>query len=83
MNSRMMTCARCGGIQWQGMVDVRTMVDPGPVLMPGRWEACEECGHTGEPTVPPTPCPPMRAFPLGPPIPSPEDLLRAAGLFAW
>jgi hypothetical protein len=82
MNIRMMTCARCSGIQWQNMVDVRTMSDDGPVLIPGYWDGCEDCGHTGAPMEPDRKVPAMGPVHLHPMPPSPDDLLRAAGLWS-
>jgi len=65
------------------MVDITESQDACSKYMPGRWEACEECGHTGQPTEPDRKVPCMGAI-LGPIIPTPEDILKAAGLTpAW
>ena len=77
MTSRMMTCARCGGIQWQSMVDASTYTET--VLIPGRWDACMECGWTGAPMGPVERVPCMGPPALYPMPPSPLDILRAAG----
>lgn len=75
------TCARCGGQQWQCMVEVTELGDRVPRYLPGQPEPCGWCGNTEAPILV-EPAPSMALVPYGPAIPTPDDMLRAAGLLA-
>lgn len=68
------TCMGCGRRRERGMVEITTMGEAEPSYIPGRWESC--CGWPVATWVPG-----MGSQYLGPDVPSPEDLLRAAGLW--
>lgn len=74
------TCVHCWGPQEQQLVDCSTY-GGGPEFVLGRWEPCGRCGATTEPMV-------VRAArPVGaihgPDVPTPADILVAAGLQAY
>lgn len=72
-------CARCGGPQHQDLVNIQALAEREPRFIPGHWDACEGCGWTGQPVAVQT-APSMALVAYGPPVPTPEDILRGAGL---
>lgn len=81
-------CRECGGPQMQEYVDTGTM-DGRRSWLPGRWDPCPACGNMGQPMAYEMVAPywparetgpqngPAAPFPLQP---TPEDILRGAGL---
>lgn len=67
----------CGGPRTRLRIEITTLSQEDPVYVPGRWESCPVCDDYGPVAVP--------APIMGPsqdvPVPSPEDLLRAFGLW--
>jgi hypothetical protein len=72
-------CVRCGGPQAVRLHDVTTPSDVEPRYIPGAPEPCPACGSLATPIRVQT-APSMALVPYGPPVPSPEDLLRAIGI---
>lgn len=67
------TCMGCGGRRTRGLVEITSLGEAESSFLPGRWEPC--CGWPVQELAS------LLGPVCGPDVPSPEDLLRAAGLW--
>lgn len=74
----LMECARCGGVQVQSQVDVRTMMGAEPSYIHGVWRRpCGNCGNTSQPVHPDIKAPSMGMV-HGPFMPTPHQIMMGA-----
>lgn len=75
----MLTCPRCGGRRTADMHEITTLGESAPRYLMGTVDPCAACGSLATP-IQVEPAPSMTLVAYGPPVPSPEDLLRAVGV---
>jgi predicted nucleic-acid-binding Zn-ribbon protein len=72
-------CPQCGADRTVERVEITTYGDVGPKYIDGAPHECEQCGSTLYP-IKVQGAPSMAPTPYGPLVPTPDDILRGAGI---
>lgn len=68
-------CMTCSGPRDRVWIEITTLDDSQPRYVAGAWDSCYRCGSSAEPAVLTYWMGPVQ----GPALPTPDDILRAAG----